>query len=883
MNWFAPLPSLLIVAPLLVVLWFVQRRSVHPMSERRRQALTAVRIAMVVVLLVALAGPALQQSSQREAIVFALDHSRSQGEETLNKAAERARKLLEQYRAKRGNVPAGFISAGQHAHLLRKPEQTGSEVTPKPVLIEDDGAQTNLSHALEFAAGLFPPGVSRRVVLMTDGMETRGDLKSAAREAAAAGIVVDAVPLVGRKRPDVRVANLGTSRSRLHVGATLKLGAEVEASVKGEGKIRLFENGIEVESRELKVEAGEHRTVEFTRTPEEKNFYNYRVRLEGFEENSIPENDEAMALVDVRGRPRILYVEGQKTEAHYLAGAMHEEGLRMDVRPPDALPDRPQDLSGYDAVVLSDVPAYDLSESRMTAIRDYVEKLGGGFVMIGGKKSFGVGGYYRTPIEEILPVKMIPPDIEERAARALALVIDRSGSMKGHKVEICKSAAIATLDLLKSRDYITVVCFDSSARSVVPPTRITSPGSIKAQISTINAGGGTNIHPGMATAWQGIRGVSAKIKHMIVLTDGQTRGGNYQALASSINADGITISTIAVGQGADRGLLRRIAGAGGGKFYQTVDPSNIPRIFTRDTMVHTSRLIRDVAFVPKKVEQHPMLEGWPVQKAPKLLGYVKTDPRATSQVPLVTSAGDPLLAHWRFGLGKVTAFTSGCRSRWASLWITGWPDGYNQLWAQILRETAREPEGRMMDIRLQEKKGKAEIAVDVLENAARYKNDASVEADVFFAPAESLGGGMKKFDHTSLHQVGPGRYEGAFDPGKPGVYLVRARSGASLVSAGLVHETSLETAGGQVNMPLLKSVTSLTGGSVLESSGDGLSPLNRTRSYPVDLTPALLKLLLLLFVADILLRRWENAMGVGEYVQRGWRNLMSRLRGREGR
>lgn len=879
MDWFAPLPSLLLFGPLLVVLWLAQRRSVHPMSAGRRRALTAVRGGMVLVLLAALAGPALHRTTRRESILFVLDHSRSQGERALLEAADRAGRLLEDYRERRGEVPAGFVSAGQQPRLLSKPDDRASEVSPDVTLIEKDGSQTNLSRALEFAGGLFPAGVSRRVVLLTDGMETRGDVESAAREAAASGMVVDCVPVAGRRRPDVRVVGLDTGRSRLHVGATLRLSAEVESSISGEGRIRLFENGIEVASRPLALEAGERRTLDFERAPEQKNFYNYRVRVEGFDGDSIPENDEAMALVDVRGRPRILYVEGQTREAHYLAGAMHEEGLRMEVRPPDALPDVPQGLAGYDAVILSDVPAYELTEAAMGAVRDYVEKLGGGFLMIGGKESFGVGGYYRTPIEEILPVKMIPPDIEERAARALALVIDRSGSMNGQKIEICKSAAIGTLDLLDSKDYITVVCFDSSARSVVPPTRLTSPGSVKAQISTINAGGGTNIHPGMSTAWEGIRGVEAKIKHMIVLSDGQTGGGDYQNLAGSISADGITISTIAVGRRADRALLQRIAAAGGGKFYQTVDPGNIPRIFTRDTMVHTGRLIREEAFSPKKVERHPMLEGWPVRKAPRLLGYVKTDPRATSQVPLVTHTGDPLLAHWRFGLGKVSAFTSGCRSRWASLWLTGWQEGYNQLWAQILRETARRPEGRLMDIRLSERSGRAQITVDVLENAAEFKNEAEVEADVFFAPAESLGGGMKEFDHASLHQVGPGRYSGEFQPDQPGVYLVRARSGASLVSAGLVHDISRETAGGRINMPLLRSVSSLTGGAVLDSPEADLPPLDSTRSHAVDLTPLLLRLLLCLFVADVLLRRWENALGVAQWARRAWKKIAPFLPG----
>ena len=332
---------------------------------------------------------------------------------------------------------------------------------------------------------------------------------------------------------------------------------------------------------------------------------------------------------------------------------MNEEGIRLDVRSPGGLPSSLQELAGYDGIILSDIPAHLIGETRMTAIRDYVEKLGGGFVMIGGVNSFGVGGYYRTPIEEILPVKLKAPDQEELQSSALALVIDRSGSMSGQKIEICKAAAIATAELLSAKDYIGVYAFDSQVHEIVPMTRVTSTSTISSQIALLGSGGGTNIYPGMVKAREELNAVKAKIKHMIVLTDGQSSGEGYQALASQCHAEGITISTVAVGTGAQVGLLQSIAAAGGGQSYVTIDPTSIVRIFTQDTLTHTGRMIREEAFEPHLVEAHPMLRDWIDGSAPPLLGYVKTNRKATSQIPLVTDTGDPLLAHWRFGLGKV--------------------------------------------------------------------------------------------------------------------------------------------------------------------------------------------------------------------------------------
>ncbi|MDA1196320.1 MAG: glutamine amidotransferase [Planctomycetota bacterium] len=572
-----------------------------------------------------------------------------------------------------------------------------------------------------------------------------------------------------------------------------------------------------------------------------------------------------MSLVEVRGRPLLLLVEGEPDEAHFLTDAMAKEGIRLHERPPESFPQSLQELAAYDGIVISDVPAYQLSDRTMTLIHDYVEQLGGGFLMIGGLRSFGVGGYYRTPIEDILPVRMQPPDKEERYSTALCLVIDRSGSMQGQKIEICKSAAIATADMLSAKDHIGVVAFDSNAHWTVPMMRAGQKGDIQARIATLDAGGGTNIYPGMSAAYEALRGIQARVKHMIVLSDGRTQGGGYEQLAQQAHADEITISTVGVGSGADNQLMASIAQAGGGKHYATVDPASIPRIFTQDAATHLGKLVREEAFRPQQVESHPMLVGWDAAEAPELLGYVKTIRKATTQVPLVTDLGDPLLAHWRFGLGKVTAFTSDCKSRWAALWIAGWP-GYSQFWGQVLREMARNPQGRNMDVHLERDARGARVVVDVFESAAAYKHAADVRADVYFVPQGALGSAMRTVRSMRLEQVGPGRYEGRFRPEDPGVYLVRARTGSDLVSAGLVYNVSSEAVSARVDDERLAALTRTTNGRVLAGETTTLEPLAAGHARYVDLTPWLLVLFLLLFLADIAIRRWENVLGVYDHT-----------------
>ena len=861
MDWANPL-VLLWILPAAALLFWAQRRSLHPMPPGRRRALLVVRILCVLLVLLALAAPAWELETKDETVIFVLDHSKSLGAEGMADAQTRTNGLLAELPS---GTRVGIISAGASTRVLRPVGTSHDPVTLDADLATSDGHQTDLAAAVALASGLFPPGTARRLVLVSDGLETRGDLLSAAREAALRGIVIDALPVHGPSRPDARVVRLRSSRARSHEGATIALTAEIESSVTAKARLRLFENGVEVESRDLDLKGGEAATAVFQRTPEERNLYRYLVRIEGLTDDAIPENNEAMSLVEVRGRPLLLLIEGDAGEAHYLTDAMAKEGIRLHQRPPESFPQSLQELAAYDGIVVSDVPAFQLSERTMTLIHDYVEQLGGGFLMIGGLRSFGVGGYYRTPIEDILPVRMQPPDKEERYSTALCLVIDRSGSMRGQKIEVCKSAAIATAEMLSRKDHIGVVAFDSRAHWVVPMTRAGKKGDIQARIATLNAGGGTNIYPGMSAAYESLKAISARVKHMIVLSDGRTQGGGYEQLAQQAHGEDITISTVGVGSGADNQLMARIAQAGGGKHYATSDPSNIPRIFTQDAATHLGKLIREQAFRPQQVESHPMLAGWDAAKAPELLGYVKTIRKATTQVPLVTDLGDPLLAHWRFGLGKVTAFTSDCKSRWAALWISGWP-GYSQFWGQVLREMARNPQGRNMDVHLTRDARGARIVVDVFESAASFKHAADVHADVYFVPQGALGSAMKNIRSTQLEQVGPGRYEGRFRPKEPGVYLVRARTGSDLVSAGLVYNVSSETASARVDEDRLGQVTRTTGGAMLGDTATALAAMEASHARYVDLTPWILILLLLLFLADIAIRRWENVLGIYDYT-----------------
>ena len=857
MDWESPKLLLLILPAVALLLW-IESRSSHPVTGLRKRLLLVVRAIGVMLAIAALAGPAQVTQTGRKALGIVVDASQSMGEEGLAKSmaeAERVQKALG------GDIDSFVVQLGSEPALL--PE--GGTAAMLADWQKKNGGDSHYAAAIEYAEAMFPPGVSRNILLIGDGHETRGSLLAAAREAAVSGITLHALPVAGPRKSDARIIALTPNRTRLFEGASLSLTTVFESTIEGSATLKLYENGIEVEKRPVTLKPGSTQEVVFTRTPSTRNTFQYRAVLEGLEGDTLPGNDSALAIVDVRGRLRLLYIESDASEGRYLMQAMEKEGVELDLRQPGNLAFTFEQLSGYDGVILSDVPAHQLGEPLMNALRDYVDKLGGGLVMLGGPGSFGVGGYYRTPIEEVLPVRLKAPDEEEKQSAAVAIVMDRSGSMAGEKLEMAKSAAIATAEVLGHNDSLGVWAFDSEAHVVAPMTRLTSTNAVSGQIAAVASGGGTNLQPAFELAREALLRTKAKVKHMIILTDGQTAGSGYEQLASQCRGEGMTVSTVAIGEGSHVALLQAVASSGGGQSYTTLDASGIMRIFTQDTLMHTGRMIREEPFTPELKEKQPILAGFETWDSPPLLGYVKTTRRTSAQVPLVTETGDPLQAHWRIGLGKATAFTSDAKSRWASLWIGRW-DGYARFWSQVLRETARAPQGRLMDMSTRLEGDDAMISVDLLVDAGTRANDAVVEAEVFHVAADALGAAMKPVQKIRLRQTAPGTYESSFQPKQAGVYLVRARAGAEMVTTGLVHNPSSEASLGTVNEALLREAVKITGGDFLADGGQ-LPRLETTKAIQhEELWPTLLLLLLAVFLIDTGIRRWEHVVGLWQLV-----------------
>jgi Ca-activated chloride channel family protein len=470
--------------------------------------------------------------------------------------------------------------------------------------------------------------------------------------------------------------------------------------------------------------------------------------------------------------------------------------------------------------------------------------------MLGGDQSFGLGGYYKTTLEEILPVRSDFEKEKEKPSLAMMLVIDKSGSMGGEKIEMAKEAARAAVELLGPSDKVGVLAFEGQNYWISEMHPATDKGFVLDRIAGLEAGGGTVMAPAMEEAQETLRTTVAKLKHVIILTDGVSSPGDFEGISQAMAADRITVSTVAMGGDADVSLLEEIARLGKGRSYVADDPGQVPQIFAKETVTASKSAINEQPFPPTLVRPTRVLSEIRLEEAPLLLGYVITRPKPTAEVILATETGDPLLAWWRYGLGMTVAFTSDAKARWGAEWLS-WPQ-FGQFWAQVVRHAMRKAEAKGTVVQVERVGRKAVVSLDAIESSGRFLNKAATEVTVV-EPSLTT----RKFE---MAQVAPGRYQAELDVTRPGSYqlmfsqthdqqlLGRQTRG---LAVGYPDELRLRP----VNSELLRSLAAATGGRLVAGPESVFDPPVSTAARAVPLWPYLATAAVLLFVLDVALRR----------------------------
>ncbi|TAK01030.1 MAG: VWA domain-containing protein [Chloroflexota bacterium] len=848
---------LLLLVPALLITFVPHLAARRRIGTARRRIALAVRTALLVALVFALAGFQLVLPVDRLATVFVVDLSDSVGNEGRENALLFLRESLEEMP---DGDAAGVVAFGGDALVERLPEElrTIDRLRSTPVT-----AATDIGAALRLASALFPDEMQKRIVLISDGNDTTGRGQQEAALAAARGVQVETRVIGLEARDEVLVERLQTP-STARLGETIEAVATIVSSVAQPATVRLFADGQLVATSALDLVEGANRVTFDIAEIKEAGFHTFRVVVEAGRD-TFSQNNRADSNTIVKGEPRILVLAGDEIVAAELVSALETEGQDVDSIIPEALPTDFAGLATYDSIVVVDVPRIRLSDRQLAALQVYVRDLGRGLVMVGGPESFGAGGYTKTPMEETLPVDMGVRNRQQQPDVALVVVIDKSGSMDAchcnsfdmggggqgqgtRKVDIGKEAILRAAAAMTARDELGVVAFDEQAHWVVNTRPLGEIGDLQGDIAGIAPLGTTNIYAGIEEAVKSLENAVATRRHIILLTDGWSTSGQYDEILARMRAAGITLSTVGAGGGSNP-FLQELATKGGGRFYAATNPAAIPDIFLKETEQVAGQQIIEETFFPIQTSSSPILRGLDAG-FPQLLGYNGTTIKSAAQQVLATARDDPLLAQWQYGLGRSVAWTSDSTGRWARNWLA-W-EGFSKFFSQLVGWTFPGEETGGIEATFETVDGKTRLHVE------------SVEADGsprdFYTTSAVLVGPTLEPLEADLDQVAPGVYESDLGEIESGAYAVRItqiRAGASPLgrTVGLVAPIAAEYRILGANQPFLATLRAATGGrEILTPLEPWRHDLTTTSSF-TELWPWLLLLALLLWPLDIALRR----------------------------
>jgi Ca-activated chloride channel family protein len=853
-------------------LWMIGR-TLSDLPPLQRVISVVLRIAFVALLALGLARLARTATTQKVCTVYLVDVSDSVPDLALEDARAEIQKAID---IKDKSTLLRVITFAKRPRVVLMKDDTKEA----PALARHDppgeklglGAATDIASAMQLAYGQYPAGYLRRAVILSDGVETEGDMLAEANRAKAFGVRVFVIPYQRPVPGEVAVRDL-RAPDKIQVDEPFLLHAEVFSSRAQKVKLVLKQgeaiNGLDG-VRSVDLAAGDN-DIPFRSVVRVAGEVTYSIEASDIPEDHFSENNRTEVTVAVPGRPTVLYVEGKPAHASYLASALAAQGFDVDPRGPGDLPSSLRELERYDFVILSDTPAEAVNLTQQDAVESYVRDLGGGFLFAGGESGFGLGGWYHTTIERILPVRMDAEKRRDEPDVAMDLVIDRSGSMSGLPLEMAKSAAKATADTLAGEDLLEVIAFDSQPTKIVKMTAAKHRARIQSDIARLSPGGGTEIFSALDAAYQSLSVTRARKKHVILLTDGQAPKNGIRELVQAMASEGMTVSTVGLGTGIDETLLHTISDLGGGRFYKVTDPQSLPRVFTRETeMVSRSAAVEEY-FQPRVVAPADFLRGIDMGASPYLHGYVATKMKPPpAQEILESELHEPILARWHVGLGWTMAWTSDVKNLWAVEWLR-WP-GYGQFWGQLVREHMRQKKRQQLDMRaeLETATGRVRASIDAVGGDDKFQNGLTGRLEIR-GPREGASRRPKEPEtrRVDLKQTAPGRYEAEFPLDRYGPFSLHA-SLERPVEDGEGGEKGVVVAEsfGHVQNPYpreflalkpdvaaLSRVAEVTGGRLNPEPGGALEPAGESVTFHEDLWPRFIGGAIVVFLFDLLARR----------------------------
>lgn len=848
---------------LLPLLLFGVFRSFADLPWQQRVGSFLVRCAFFLAIVLSLSQPQEKEESKRVCTVALVDASTSVSDESLTlflkkfETLRAARKEPDELRL------VAFAGDAREVPLAVGEDESPRDITATELRQGLSVGATDVEGALRLASALERRDCVNRLQLSTDGIETRGDALDAVSAARARGVRIFTDLLQKAPQADAAVVAVELP-SGVRTGEPFEVRVKLEATAAVTGDLRLYQgdmlNGLGG-VRKVELKLGEHHESfeSVVRVPGD---VSYRAVFVPDSTDQFEQNNEFVSSVEVPGPPRVLLVDRKPEQATYLAQALASQQLDVDVRAPLAMPQSLAELGPFHFVILSDLARADVSRGAEMLLEQYVRG-GGGLLYSGGEAAYGPGGWQGSRLEKILPVTMDSHKEKELPGVAMALVIDRSGSMTGLPLAMAKEACNATLGVLDGNDLLEVIAFDSEPQRFVNMQPARYRARIERSVSTILPGGGTEIFRSLDMAYQDLAATEARRKHIILLTDGNAGSDGIYELASTAFAEGITITTVGLGGGVNGSLLAMIAEAGGGRYHEADDPSRLPRIFTRETELISKKAAIDDWFPVSVVTGAEFLKGVGMGAAPLLRGYTSTQlGSAPSQLILASDRGEPILARRPVGLGYTLAWTSDLKARWATDWLK-WAT-FGRFIAQLVREHQKsdDTEIRPMEVRVE---GEELIATLEAYDAAENFDDA-LRSSLTVRHMKKEAKDVAAEEAVVLFQhVAPGLYQARVSLPEFGAYAVKAahqhvmedgrRVAAGVSFASVTRPYPEEFADLAPRPEVLQRYAELGGGKMNPEAVDVWAPQGDAVLTRVGRQNDFILLAVFLFLLDLLLRR----------------------------
>ncbi len=802
-----------------------------------------IRSIIISFLIFALAGMGIDVYTDTTTTIFAADVSDSiygnegMAEDFIKKAV--GNKSEKDY--------AGIIAFGGDAVV---------EVSPaKEVFVENftsyvDREATDIEKALKASLSVINGNSDKRIILITDGIETQGNAEKSALSLLNGGLTVDAFMLEGNLEHEVQVSGISTP-GYMDKNTMYDIEVSVESLEETEGVLRIYKGSNLAVEESVVLRRGENNFL-FSDISDEGGGIIYRCEIE-VDRDTYYENNVAYSYTYIEDTPSVLIVENENGSGEQIEKLLESSKIRTELMRQSQVPESVETLNRFDAVIMADVSAENVSKNFLLALESFVKTTGGGFLSTGGENSYGPGEYGGTILEEILPVDM---DIEtegEKPDLGMVMVIDRSGSMTDvsygiSRIEMAKEAASRAVMVMEDGDSVGVIGFDDKPVWYADMQKIEgNADDIISKISVMQAGGGTSIFPALKEAFDVLNRTDCKTKHIILLTDGQAERSGYESLLNDMRENGITLSTVAVGSGADTSLLNMLAESGGGRYYFTNAFTDLPQIFAKETNIAGKEFIRNADFYPKAGDASAILNG--VDETAMLRGYVRTVPKPRADVILKSDNDEPILASWQYGLGRTAAWCSDVDGNWSGQWLN------SDVGAEILRNTI----SWIM---------RSNVSQEVVFSAYKNGNVTTVKAEM---PYESgiksvsavIAGADNSEVRVEMDSVSPGVYEGKTEEMSEGGYIIsllkEMEDGSQKVERGgfsIPYPKEYDIRNISQGRSLIEKLTSKTGGRILNGPEEAFEAHVKTVYETRELFTPLVSIAVILFLFEIAFRRF---------------------------